>query len=125
MFFSDKLWLCYILFPTFGNLKKKAPASKSTWDIDDFFQPQVCKEMKTAFDDVDDFNKKGGLKAMGESSAGPLLKNTTNLLPGESMTWQNLCNKHEGKWGIYLNLFGHVSDYRRVFNSYSRRVNNY
>ena len=30
--------------------------------------------MKTAFDDVDDFNKKGGLKAMGESSAGPLFK---------------------------------------------------
>ncbi len=26
--------------------------------------------MKTAFDDVDDFNKKGGLKAMGESPAG-------------------------------------------------------
>ena len=39
--------------------------------------------MKTAFDDVDDFNKKGGLKAMGESSAGPLFikTTTTNLRP--------------------------------------------
>jgi len=28
---------------------------------------KVCKEMKTAFDDVDDFNKKGGLKTMGDA----------------------------------------------------------
>lgn len=41
--------------------------------------------MKTAFDDVDDFNKKGGLKAMGESSAGPLFKNNNQPpAPGES-----------------------------------------